>query len=295
MRKKTDYMLRRWLVITVAAIVAAGACHGQMLWRVTARSGEVSYIFGTHHLDGPGALSERGMDALDSAATVVCEIDLRETASPRYAAMISEIAAAPADSTLTALLTQAQLDSMGTLLDSLQPGTGSSAVNLFGGMRPRMMSIYITQLLCRGVTGNGEQGVDSFIQSYAAGRGTPVRALETAEEQLRLIYSDSYAAEATELMELVRDPAEARTELERLTALYRTGNLDGIAEMMAEDTGETDDMAQTARRNRAWIPAISEAIDCGSAFIAVGAAHLAGDDGVPALLRREGYVVEPVQ
>ena len=47
-------------------------------------------------------------------------------------------------------------------------------------------------------------------------------------------------------------------------------------------------------RNEAWIPVIKENIAKRPCLIAVGCRHLLSNDGLIAILRREGYTVEPV-
>ena len=47
-------------------------------------------------------------------------------------------------------------------------------------------------------------------------------------------------------------------------------------------------------RNEAWIPVIKENIASRPCLIAVGCRHLLDADGLIAMLRREGYKVEPV-
>ena len=48
-------------------------------------------------------------------------------------------------------------------------------------------------------------------------------------------------------------------------------------------------------RNENWIPVIREYITQRPSLIAVGCRHLMGPRSVIALLRREGYTVEPVK
>jgi uncharacterized protein YbaP (TraB family) len=49
-----------------------------------------------------------------------------------------------------------------------------------------------------------------------------------------------------------------------------------------------------AGRNRAWLPRIDDIFARRArAFIIMGGGHLVGDDGVVALLRRDGYTVQP--
>ena len=47
-------------------------------------------------------------------------------------------------------------------------------------------------------------------------------------------------------------------------------------------------------RNLNWIPKLEDWMSKKSLFVAVGAGHLAGENGVIHLLRNKGYKVEPV-
>ena len=49
------------------------------------------------------------------------------------------------------------------------------------------------------------------------------------------------------------------------------------------------------KRNMAWLPAIKENMASQPTMIAVGCRHLLGSDGLIAILRKEGYMVEPVK
>ena len=48
-------------------------------------------------------------------------------------------------------------------------------------------------------------------------------------------------------------------------------------------------------RNIQWAEILPEKMQEAPAFIAVGALHLPGDNGVINLLRQKGYQVEPIQ
>ncbi|MNY51075.1 TraB family protein [compost metagenome] len=48
-------------------------------------------------------------------------------------------------------------------------------------------------------------------------------------------------------------------------------------------------------RNRKWIPRIRRIASAKPTFFAVGAAHLGGEKGVIALLRKEGFTVTAVK
>ena len=48
------------------------------------------------------------------------------------------------------------------------------------------------------------------------------------------------------------------------------------------------------KRNKNWIPKIEQLIQQKTCFIAVGAGHLAGENGILELLRKQGFTVEPI-
>ncbi len=57
---------------------------------------------------------------------------------------------------------------------------------------------------------------------------------------------------------------------------------------------DRDRPAELGRRNAAWVPRLQEIMaPPGLHFVAVGAGHLLGDDGLVALLRARGYTVVP--
>ncbi|HJD92880.1 TraB/GumN family protein, partial [Bacteroides coprosuis] len=48
-------------------------------------------------------------------------------------------------------------------------------------------------------------------------------------------------------------------------------------------------------RNQSWIPLLEQFLSSQTCFIAVGALHLPGSNGVIHLLKEKGYTVEPIQ
>ena len=48
------------------------------------------------------------------------------------------------------------------------------------------------------------------------------------------------------------------------------------------------------KRNHNWIPKLKEIIQQKSCFIAIGAGHLGGENGLIKLLQLQGFTVEPI-
>ena len=144
--------------------------------------------------------------------------------------------------------------------------------------------------------------LEKEIGSEAQRTHKPIRALETGEFQEKLLAKvlDTRAVKA--FLEHVDSIDELKQEtIEDLTE-YCSGT-DETPGMDAEDRAELVESGYTnaeidaqekellSDRNRDWIPKLGPILAEGGAFIAVGADHLRGDEGVPALLVAKGYRV----
>ena len=113
---------------------------------------------------------------------------------------------------------------------------------------------------------------------------------------MKLLYqTDSPEKQAKELVEMVRK----KEEMQRLSAdiinNWRSENIDQMAAVsaaMMDSFGGQEVMLTD--RNARWMEVLPKQFKKGSQFVAVGALHLTGDDGLIHLLRAKGYTVEAV-
>ncbi len=85
--------------------------------------------------------------------------------------------------------------------------------------------------------------------------------------------------------------AERGAEIPRQVAAWMVGDGSVVEQQVMETRTKYPGLYQSllADRNRAWVPRIDAMLDePGSVFVLVGDSHLAGDDGIPALLTRSG-------
>ena len=128
--------------------------------------------------------------------------------------------------------------------------------------------------------------------------------VETIQEQMDIVNGDSLHVQINNLMRNIRaGKLNADKEMKEMVKLYVNQDLQGLYNYVTasfvefeKDPKKIDEMLakMLTNRNKKWIPLLSNWMQEKSLFIAVGAGHLAGDEGVINLLKRQGYTVEPV-
>jgi uncharacterized protein YbaP (TraB family) len=120
--------------------------------------------------------------------------------------------------------------------------------------------------------------------------------LETLEEQMAIFDTIPYKDQIKMLLTLIDSLPQGRKEFKELVTLYKTENINKLYEMTlkSEFGMEGNQDIMLFDRNRKWIARIQKMMADKPTFFAVGAAHLGGEKGVIALLRKEGYTLRPI-
>jgi hypothetical protein len=133
--------------------------------------------------------------------------------------------------------------------------------------------------------------LDEALRRRAQTGGKELVFLEDWELQTSILAM----TQADELRELLDGFGKARRQLDQMVEAYREGHFERLAEL-ALDPDEVAKNPERHRRlfddrNRDWIGKLVPHLDRGRAFVAVGAGHFAGDNGLIELLRERGYVL----
>lgn len=165
-------------------------------------------------------------------------------------------------------------------------------------MRPWLAAITLTVAPLRHAGMNPAQGVDRQLRALMKQAGKPVRALETAEEQVRYFADMPSTLQLALLRNTLRGNDHADAEFSVLLSAWQAGDVDAIARLENAELARSEPALYQRllpERNAAWAQHIRTMLQQpGTSFLAVGAAHLAGPDSVQVQLEKLGLHVTRV-
>jgi uncharacterized protein len=261
------------------------------LWTVHGPKG-TAYLFGSVHLLPPNVdWHTREIDAaFANSDTLIFELAMDDTFQQRMQTYIKERGMLPAGQHLRDMLTpeaKKELD-----VEAAKLPVPAAAIDR---MRPWLAELTIEVMGMTKQNFSSASGVDMQVQSEADGR--PVIGLETIDQQIALLAPSDPKVELQDFEASLKTSGAAaqKEEMGPLLDAWMHGRVDRLASLTQKAFRQYPD-AQKALfddRNKAWVTKISALLDEPKTyFITVGAGHLAGPHGVPALLRAKGFRVE---
>ena len=262
---------------------------GPALW-VIRDADSTLYLFGSVHVLRPETPwgTARVDAAFDSADRVILEIsnpDDQAAIQP----LIQQYGISPARP-LSSLLTPAEI----AQLDAAAGTIGATAAQL-DPLRPWLvgLSLSIAPLVKAGY--DPQSGVEPILKARAEAAGKPVSGLETIDRQVSILAGLSEETQLAFLRATLDDVENATAELDALVDAWSVGDVASIERLGVDkmrDQSEEIYQALLVRRNTDWAGQIQTLLEgSGTVFIAVGSAHLAGDDSVQSILEQRGVAV----
>jgi uncharacterized protein YbaP (TraB family) len=295
-------MLRSSLAVAVAVAALTTAACAETQNRaidpalyVVRDADSIMYLYGTVHVRPNGAdwADEDVRRALAESEEIWTEIEMSPESDARVQALAQRAGAAAPGRPLSSWLTPEENARLNALtqrlglptgaLESSQPWAAALALSLI----PIMQAGY-----------NPASGVDRSVDAYGDQNGKRMRALESAEDQIGFLSGLSPELQREMLIEAINETQEGPALLDRMSRAWERGDEAVLEQLVIEDTRrDYPELYETlfVRRNAEWMePLLRELEGAGVDFVAVGAGHLIGEDGLVALMRARGYTVERV-
>lgn len=267
-----------------------------LLWEISGNGlKEPSYLYGTYHLLNDSYLNTvpevKARFERSKGVVVEVEIDSAQMMqlAPKMVMPDNKISALLSTDDY-ALVGQEVKQTLGydlKMLDQMKPMTLLLMMSMMEYQKQDVLKQYQGTAL------------DAYFAEQGRSTGKKISTLETLEQQFNLLYNH-YPVEkqATHLVEYVKNKEEALKAAVLLTDLYFKKDLKGMweaSEAYNKLTGEEDMAYMTDDRNINWMTKLPAIMKEQSTFVAVGALHLPGQNGLIALLQRAGYTVKPLQ
>lgn len=261
-----------------------------VFWQVVSpNKKDTSYLFGTIHMLPAEKfyLPDTIKNCLIRSSVSYFELDLKVPQEEVMAAL-----KLPEGKSLFDFVNQAQKDSLLAFAESYM---GIDSVMFSYAISPYKPFIF-TQLPMAAYALKAI-GYDDVLQKTARENKVEVKALETHLQQISFFDQMPEHLQTEMIMEVIRQTKNMEEELIKLQDNYLTQNTDFFLKEF-EDKSEMNEYMYEhilKQRNDAWVKILKKELKGKQAFIAVGAAHLVGTDGLVNQLRNEKFTLTPIQ
>ncbi|MBL7858891.1 MAG: TraB/GumN family protein [Cyclobacteriaceae bacterium] len=265
-----------------------------IFWQVSGKDlKEPSYLFGTFHL-----LGNVYVDSLPNVSSTFkkCKTVVGEMLMDSTLAMKILMASQLKGTSIDKLITPQQYKQTADWLKELS----GHDLKMFNNLNPITIQVLLMTVMQQKyypMNSANDMPMDLYFQKEARRTQRKVIGLEPLEVQLKALFGQfSYERQAEMLVEFVSEKEKAHREMVLMNKLYREGRLDQLQELMSKQTYTKEEtMILLDNRNREWMNKLPQIMREQSAFIAVGALHLSGPNGLINLLKASGYTVKPMR
>lgn len=291
-----------------AAIILIGGANAQAqtdyasieanpaLWSISDEDSTV-YLFGTVHILPPEL--EWRTDALEAAFAdaeiVYFEVDaLSQESQAEMQALIPQLGLNTPGVTLSSMINEEARGHVGTIAERIGAPADAFMAQL-DPLQPWLASLQMAVLQMQAAGYQAGSGAEAALNADAEAAGKAKGYFETVEEQLRFLSDSPMEVQVADFEVSVEQMVEEPRILTELVQAWAVGDMGHIDQLINDDMRETSPELYEriiVQRNRNWIPQIMAALDgSDDAFVAVGAGHMPGPEGVIALLEAEGLEV----
>jgi len=263
-----------------------------ILWSVENKNtGKTSYILGTAHIMDTSRLRfpiQLVKDLINRSRYVWLEVSIAQSSQAAYWKN-NLMMADPDAPKLPGCLDQKYqlqlsriLDSSKYILPSIKP--------LIPQLKPQALVMFLnTEMVLKSLGGSISSNfyMDQYFERFAKAADKGIISLESSKEQVQIIMQpDLEFSKAVKLLEQSIDIFF--TPRPDLWDWYSTQDIAHLASMFANDSIHIKRNQNMARR-------LDISMKDYAVFVMVGAAHLAGKQGILTLLDQKGYIIKPIR
>jgi uncharacterized protein YbaP (TraB family) len=291
---------RQWLrsAFLLAFGLQTAAAQGPVfLWKVTSDAAEV-YLLGSIHLAKPEMypLDARIEEAFRASDNVVVEVNVGVGDTMQQQALALQLGVYSDGSTVKDHLSPEAFAKFQAFLEER-----GLPLAVFQGFRPWMSAATLQVLEMQRVGFDTEIGIERHFLGPAEEQGKAIHELESADFQLRMLAEMPDELQELFLISTIDEYASFSERIDQMIAAWKVGDATVLENMLLEDYREKPEMRPLYQRilidrNVGMAKKIAGMLEGGGKwFVIVGAAHLAGEQGLVEMLRRDSHDFEVQQ
>jgi uncharacterized protein len=263
--------------------------NNSLLWEVSGNGlKENTYLFGTFHLmcKGDILISDQLKKAIGNAGNVYMELDMDDPAMLMGGLMMMNM---KGGKKLKDLYTKEEYDKLTAFFkDSLH-----TSLSFLQSTKPYFLvaMLYPKMMPCKTVS-----GVEEELLKIARLEKKQINGLETMEFQASVFDSIPYEEQAKELLKSIDSMSVYAKYFDTMVQVYKNQQLTEMQNLFnkSEFGMEEHQDVLLDNRNRNWVKQLKTIMLKQPVFVAVGAGHLVGENGLIELLKKEGYKLRPL-
>lgn len=261
-----------------------------LLWQITGENlTDTSYLFGTMHMiQKEYYIFPKQLESIaKNSDAIVMEL----AGMPDPYAMLKFIMMK--DDTLWNHFSAEQEDTLMNWIGDNTTYEPEAVKSMFMKMKPFAL-IQLTTL--SQFTGETESYEENF-EAIAKADSIEMIGLETVADQMGIFDKISMAEQVEMVMASIRDPERAQQEIIKMQSTYFNQQIDELYMLIHEEGGTIAEKENEflTERNKKWSVTLDPLLKEKELFIAVGAGHLGGPEGLIRLLQRQGFTLSPIQ
>jgi len=230
--------------------------------------------------------------AYAAAKVIVMEVDLDDLDPLEAVQFVTANGTLPADQDLEGVVGATRYATVAKLAESL-----NLPELVIARLEPWAAAMVLTQFALVKSGFDPQLGIDMQITERARADGKRIDGLETVIDQLSIFDSRSFEEQSKFLVDSANDVSSLQTDLDRLVAAWRSGDLRGLEKEFLKERAQAPALYDEllGKRNRKWLPQIEALLDDDQDYLVlVGTLHFVGSDGLLALLTRAGHKPVPL-
>lgn len=284
------YLFICFLFLSSSANAQTKKATNTLLWEISGKDlAKSSYLFGTYHLADKSFIDSMKVvnEKLSAADAVVGELVMnKDMAVKLMPFMLLK------DTSLNQILTPKEYQFVNGYLKKLGPYD----LKMFNKFSPMVLQTLILQLTSPKTITETNPAIDQYFQDYGKANGKEVLGLETVEEQGKVLFGSSLDRQKKMLLQYIKEEKKNKVAADKLYNDYIHQDLSALEKAFKDQKDmtqeELDDLLKN--RNLNWLAKLPALMQKHSLFIAVGAGHLVGKDGLIKGLQAQGYTVKPL-